>query len=146
MPVTCQGCGSLDLELAASLPDGRRQIRCIDCGHEWIRGERAFGAAFEPSDSEDAVVLLFQDDDEGFRRWLITVKRGFFVNAPRSLGGSGELILHRKGCSSLDFAIRGGRNLTKQYVKVCSTDKTELDSWSLTEMGRKPKRCSICDP
>lgn len=38
MPVSCEQCGSDDLELARELPDTRREIRCVACGHSWFRG------------------------------------------------------------------------------------------------------------
>jgi hypothetical protein len=37
--IKCESCGSDDLELESPLPDGRKQIRCSQCGHSWIRGE-----------------------------------------------------------------------------------------------------------
>jgi hypothetical protein len=36
---SCQECGSYDLDLVRDLDDGRKQLKCVDCGHEWVRGE-----------------------------------------------------------------------------------------------------------
>ena len=38
-PITCPVCGSGDLDLVEELADGRRAVRCLDCDHDWIRGE-----------------------------------------------------------------------------------------------------------
>jgi hypothetical protein len=36
---SCPNCGSYDLDLLRDLDDGRKQIRCVECGDEWVRGE-----------------------------------------------------------------------------------------------------------
>lgn len=36
---TCPDCGSTDIDGVEKLTDGRLAVRCLDCGHEWIRGE-----------------------------------------------------------------------------------------------------------
>lgn len=41
MPVACEKCGSNDLDLVKQLPDSRREIKCLDCGHTWLRGTAA---------------------------------------------------------------------------------------------------------
>lgn len=37
--VSCEQCGSDDLDLAEVLGDGRRMLVCVSCGHSWARGE-----------------------------------------------------------------------------------------------------------
>jgi hypothetical protein len=37
--ITCPVCASDDLNGVEKLPDGRLVIRCIECDHEWVRGE-----------------------------------------------------------------------------------------------------------
>ena len=39
MAVTCQECGSEDIDLIEVLDDERRRVKCVSCGHEWLRGE-----------------------------------------------------------------------------------------------------------
>src|SRR4051812_33505504 len=36
---TCPVCDSNDLDGVEKLADGRLVVRCLDCDHEWIRGE-----------------------------------------------------------------------------------------------------------
>jgi len=38
---TCDDCGSSDIGLLETLPDTRRHVTCLDCGHDWFRGEPA---------------------------------------------------------------------------------------------------------
>lgn len=37
--VTCEACGSDEIDLARTLNDGRKELVCTDCGHKWVRGE-----------------------------------------------------------------------------------------------------------
>src|SRR5215213_7125101 len=40
MPLpTCPICTGGDLDGVEKLPDGRLVVRCLDCDHEWVRGE-----------------------------------------------------------------------------------------------------------
>lgn len=35
----CTDCGSSDIALLTTLPDMRKHVECVDCGHDWVRGE-----------------------------------------------------------------------------------------------------------
>lgn len=35
----CTNCGSSDIALLTTLPDTRKHVECLDCGHDWVRGE-----------------------------------------------------------------------------------------------------------
>jgi hypothetical protein len=35
----CPQCGSYDLDLVRNLDDGRKELRCLECGDEWVRGD-----------------------------------------------------------------------------------------------------------
>jgi Zn ribbon nucleic-acid-binding protein len=39
VPVECPQCSSDDLDLIEDLEDGRKHIRCMACGHDWLRGD-----------------------------------------------------------------------------------------------------------
>lgn len=36
---TCIECGSSDIALVETLADTRKSVKCLDCGHAWVRGE-----------------------------------------------------------------------------------------------------------
>jgi hypothetical protein len=38
-PITCPVCDSVELDGVERLADGRLVVRCLDCDHEWVRGE-----------------------------------------------------------------------------------------------------------
>lgn len=38
---TCTNCGSTEITLLETLPDTRKHVTCLDCGHDWLRGEPA---------------------------------------------------------------------------------------------------------
>ncbi len=38
---TCTTCGSTEIGLLETLPDTRKHVKCLDCGHDWLRGEPA---------------------------------------------------------------------------------------------------------
>jgi hypothetical protein len=35
----CPKCGSYDLDLLQDLDEGRKQLKCAECGDEWTRGD-----------------------------------------------------------------------------------------------------------
>ena len=37
--VICEQCQSDDIHLDGKLPDGRKDVRCGDCGHRWVAGD-----------------------------------------------------------------------------------------------------------
>jgi hypothetical protein len=37
--VVCPSCGGDDVDLVERLDDGRRRVVCLDCQHEWVRGD-----------------------------------------------------------------------------------------------------------
>ena len=51
-------------------------------------------------------------------------------------------MLHRPECPH----FKGGESLhyTKDYVKVCSTNRTELENWAAAEVGGEVTLCRSC--
>ncbi len=84
----------------------------------------------------------FQGDDAGYREWLWSHLNGYVVNAQRG-SNPGEPILHRATCDSI--TPTPDREWTKDYVKMCSPDRYELDAWARTQ-GRRLTPCVACDP
>lgn len=84
----------------------------------------------------------FEDNEAGYRSWIWSNLSGYVVNAQRG-GNPGEPILHRATCDTI--TPTPDRDWTAQYVKVCSTDRFELETWA-REMDRKLTSCTFCDP
>ena len=64
------------------------------------------------------------DDDVGYREWLWSHLSGYVVNAQRG-SNPGEPILHKATCDTI--TPTPDREWTKDYIKVCSTNRYELD-------------------
>jgi hypothetical protein len=87
-------------------------------------------------------VETFQDDDAGYRAWLYGNLGGYVVNALRGVN-PGEPILHRATCDTI--TPTPDRSWTTEYIKVCSTDRFQLESWARAH-DRRLVGCEFCDP
>jgi hypothetical protein len=67
---------------------------------------------------------------------------GFVVNALRGTS-PGEPILHRAACDTI--TPTPDKTWTGEYIKVCSTDRFELESWA-RGLDRRLTACEFCDP
>ncbi len=67
----------------------------------------------------------FQDDDPGYREWLWSHLSGYVLNVQRG-SNPGEPILHRATCDTI--TPTPDQEWTVAFVKVCSTDRFELDA------------------
>jgi hypothetical protein len=86
-------------------------------------------------------VMVFRDDDAGFFSWLEQFPEGYFLNSernPRPL----YLVLHRPSCSH----FKGSPELhwTKDYVKLCSLSREDLEEWASGTVGGEPTLCGSC--
>jgi len=88
-----------------------------------------------------AGVIVFRDDDEGFFDWLADNPEGFMVNTERK-PNKNYLVLHRPQCPH----FKGGESLhwTKEYAKVCSNDRGDLESWAADTVGGEVTLCRSC--
>ncbi len=87
----------------------------------------------------------FIDDDAGYLRWAATNPRGFVVNIERSLNPNG-VILHRSACWTITGTPSKGQHWTKDYIKVCSSEREVLERWMSREIGGDFRPCGICKP
>lgn len=85
---------------------------------------------------------VFQDDDAGYRAWLWSNLSGFVVNAQRG-SNPGEPILHRATCDTI--TPTPDRDWTRDYIKVCSNDRYELDAWARS-VEKRLTSCTACAP
>jgi hypothetical protein len=85
---------------------------------------------------------VFQDNDAGYRAWLWSNLNGFIVNAQRG-SNPGEPILHKATCDTI--TPTPDKDWTRDYIKVCSTSRYELDAWA-RERGRRLTACTACNP
>lgn len=86
-------------------------------------------------------VVVFIDDDSGFFGWLEQHPDGYVVNCDREPRPT-YLVLHRPSCPH----FKGGESLhwTKDYVKVCSNRKDNLELWASQAVGGEVTLCRHC--
>lgn len=85
----------------------------------------------------------FDDNDAGYREWVYANLGGYVVNALRG-ANPGEPILHRATCDTITPSPDTPWT-TGDYIKVCSTDRFELEAWARSR-GRPVRACVFCDP
>ncbi len=87
----------------------------------------------------------FNDDDDGYLRWIETHPRGYVINtSPRP--SADYVILHRASCGTITGTPSSGDSWTGIYMKVCDTDKQRLVGWSRASVGSEPQLCRLCHP
>lgn len=88
-------------------------------------------------------MILFIDDNEAYLTWLQQNPHGFVVNCDRKPSPR-LLMYHKADC----FHIQRweGRNLTVDYIKVCSNDLQELKKWAEVIIGGEVQYCRSCSP
>jgi len=84
----------------------------------------------------------FQDDDAGYHAWFYANLGGYVVNAYPG-PNPGEPILHRATCETI--TPTPDKSWTTELIKICSTDRFELESWARAH-DRRLGGCSQCDP
>ena len=84
---------------------------------------------------------VFKEDDSGFFRWLDDNPNGYFINAECNPKPN-YLVLHRPSC--LHFDRSPDVHWTKNYIKICSTARSDLVEWAAGEVGGDVTLCTSC--
>jgi hypothetical protein len=90
---------------------------------------------------DDWDVVIFRDNDDGFFGWLDDHAEGYFINAERNPRPS-YLVLHRPGCGH--FKGAPAANWTKDYIKICSDQRNQLEGWAEQSVGGEVTLCKNC--
>ena len=90
-------------------------------------------------------VQVFQDDDEGYLRWVAQFRHGYVVNAERSLRPI-NLVLHRSSCHTINGTPALGVAWTRGYIKICAMSKGDLRDWAKQVAGGELHACGFCAP
>jgi hypothetical protein len=88
------------------------------------------------------MIEKFIDDEHGFLVWRNRHWQGFVVNCYRK-PSSAYLLLHKSDCDSL---VRHEHYTDRDYIKVCSDSRSELEAWAREEVGGELSRCGECSP
>lgn len=97
------------------------------------------------SNQGSLMIEKFIDDDAGYLSWVSSNPIGFVLNCERNPRPA-YLFLHRANCFTITGRPSRGKFWTKDYIKVCSLSKQELETWARREVGGKLHSCRICNP
>jgi hypothetical protein len=86
---------------------------------------------------------VFEDDDNGYTDWIRTNPAGFVVNAQRNPKPD-YLILHRASCRTI--SPTPDKAWTRQYIKICSTSREQLENWARRKIHGELHPCGLCAP
>jgi HB1, ASXL, restriction endonuclease HTH domain len=86
-------------------------------------------------------VTVFREDDEGFGAWLDDHPDGYFINSERSPKPT-YLVLHRPRCRH--FTRNPSLNWTRDYIKICSPARRDLEEWATSVVGGETTLCNAC--
>lgn len=91
-------------------------------------------------------MLEIRDDDDQFIAWLGQHPNGFVVNAERA-PRAGYLVLHKATCPWISKTSQSAGAWTHRcYIKICSEQISELESWARRETGGTLTACRKCNP
>jgi hypothetical protein len=86
-------------------------------------------------------VEIFKDDDAGFFTWMDEHPEGSFINTERTPNPN-YLVLHLCGCGH--FKGAPSVRWTKDYIKICSEQREQLDGWAEQSVGGEVTLCKSC--
>lgn len=94
---------------------------------------------------DDAAVIEFRNDDQGYLAWVAAHQRdGYVVNTTRSHSPS-YLKLHRASCRHVRVLQSGyAKWTTGEYVKICSTSREALERWAMDVAGGRLREGCGC--
>jgi hypothetical protein len=87
-------------------------------------------------------VIVFDDGESDYQRWLGDHRRGYVINISRGYKRPDEARLHCAECDSISDSTKP--YVTGDYVKVCADRRNELDEWAIEELGTKVLTCGQC--
>ena len=89
-------------------------------------------------------VEIFRHDDEGYEHWLRANRDGFVVNARQRITPA-YLRLHRAWCDHITILHHEATTWTGgEYVKVCATERSELERWLDEAVGGRADGGCYC--
>ena len=85
----------------------------------------------------------FVDAEDAYLAWIRTRVDGYVLNAGRTDAPSTAVVLHRATCPFISGAYTN--YTTRDYIKICSSDRAELERWSGARRGASDYReCIHC--
>lgn len=88
-------------------------------------------------------VLVFENDEQGYLRWVARNRSGYVVNAKRLMDRDDDwVVLHKATCGT----IQGQPKVWTSgvYLKVCADSKSLALRWIRRNYNTKAHNCSRC--
>ena len=83
--------------------------------------------------------------ESGYLEWIAGHADGFVINAPRAVTPGAIRVLHAASCWTIGSSAAGeGRLTARTYVKACSEQRGELESWSASLPAGELRSCRTC--
>ena len=86
---------------------------------------------------------IFEKNEGGYRDWIESHQDGYVLNTDNGGRGSTDVKLHRATCRWI-IPTDDGRQRTVNYIKVCSTDESEVTDWACRNRDKELKKCEKC--
>jgi hypothetical protein len=86
---------------------------------------------------------IFRDAEAEYLAWITRHSLGWVINCTRS-PTAGYLLLHRADCWTIG-AMGVGNYTTRDYIKVCSLNRSTLHSWAMVWVGGELSLCGFCE-
>lgn len=93
----------------------------------------------------DDSVVMFRNDEQGYRDWIERNQGGFVVNIDEESRTPQYPMVHA-ATHRLMSSDAFENYTTGRYSKACSNDLEALENWSQSTHGRKLTPCSVCMP
>jgi hypothetical protein len=107
--------------------------------------EPAPPALAPPALPSSAGISTFVDDDRGYEAWVSSHPDGYILNCYRSPSPE-YVMLHKARCGWIRRPIEKKNNLTYAYIKICSSNRSDLEDWTRKQIGSEAEPCGLCKP
>ncbi|GAY18742.1 hypothetical protein [Mycobacterium sp. shizuoka-1] len=91
----------------------------------------------------EGVTVFDGGDDEGYRAWVSKHRGGYVLNMEKSYNPN-YVILHQATCHTINGEPARGDVFVGDYVKACARRRSELEDWTIKNVGTSPSRCEVC--
>ena len=90
-------------------------------------------------------MIVKPGNDAYYLQWIRDNPTAYVVNCYRNPTPT-YLILHTARCQMINGHPARGNTWVKDYIKVFSLSRAELESWAKEEIGGELHPCGICNP
>jgi hypothetical protein len=90
-------------------------------------------------------MVLFEKAHDAYVEWMTAHRDGHVLNC-NNPPTSSYVMLHTAACETIRGKPANGEDWNRDYLKIWSPDRAELESWATRTVGVKPADCGKCKP